>query len=69
MNSPETKPMPPPVDEDKMKQWFIEAMDKWLDKKYAQFSKWTVRRLMFVAGCAIFYLIIRIAIKAGWMFN
>lgn len=43
------------------KEQFKQALDEWLDKKFTEFGKWTLRSL----GAIVFCMIIVYAVKTG----
>ena len=46
------------------KKIFKEAIDEWLEKKYADFGKWSVHGIMAAALGALGYFI---AVHSGWL--
>lgn len=50
--------------QDARKEIFKEAIQEWLDEKYAAFGKWSIHGLAAAALALLGYLI---AVKTGWI--
>lgn len=55
--------MPENIDKDLFKAALKEAIDEWLDKKFAQLGRWSVGALMAAAFAGAVYLALK---GQGW---
>lgn len=53
----------PPMDKDEMVKVFQEAIEKWLDKKFAEVGRWTFGGLMAAIIAGLIYMAL---VADGW---
>ena len=50
--------MPPAFDEEEVERVFMQAMDKWLDKQFLMFGKWSLGSLAAAIFIALIYFML-----------